>query len=83
MTFHIVCEITECYLAREFKSYTGQTVMTYLNMVRCKNAEICLAEGKSVTETAYECGFESISCFSRTYKKSWVYHHQNLRKNDK
>jgi AraC-like DNA-binding protein len=64
-----ICGITKCYLAREFKSYTGQTVLTYLNTLRSKHAEACLAEGMSVTETAYECGFESISYFSRTYKK--------------
>ena len=63
------CGITKCYLAREFKRYTGQTVLTYLNTLRCKQAEVCLAEGMSVTEAAYECGFESISYFSRTYKK--------------
>ena len=64
-----ICGITKYYLAREFKRYTGQTVFTYLNSIRCKNADICLSEGKSVTEAAYECGFESISYFSRTYKK--------------
>lgn len=64
-----MCGITKCYLAREFKAYTGQTVLTYLNMLRCKNAEASLAAGMSVTETAYECGFESVSYFSRTYKK--------------
>jgi AraC-like DNA-binding protein len=28
-----------------------------------------MAEGMSVTEAAFECGFESLSYFSRTYKK--------------
>lgn len=64
-----ICGITKPYLSREFKNYTGQTVMTYLNVIRCKNAELLLAEGRSVTEVAYECGFESVSYFSRTYKK--------------
>lgn len=64
-----VCGITKCHLSREFKRYTGQTVLTYLNALRCKNAQMCLIEGMSVTETAVECGFESISYFSRTYKR--------------
>ena len=64
-----ICGITKPYLSREFKNYTGQTVMTYLNIIRCKNAEMLLADGRSVTEAAYECGFESVSYFSRTYKK--------------
>ena len=63
------CGITKHHLSREFKRFTGQTVLTYLNTLRCKSAEVCLSEGMSVTETAFECGFESVSYFSRTYKK--------------
>ena len=61
--------ITKFHLSREFKRYTGQTVFTYINTVRCKNAELCIANGLSVTEAAYGCGFESLSYFSRTYKR--------------
>ena len=64
-----VCGITKYHLAREFKRYTGQTVITYLNVLRCKKAEVYLAEGMTVTEAAGESGFDSISYFSRTYKK--------------
>lgn len=64
-----LCGITKHHLAREFKKYMGQTVFTYLNILRCKNAEYCLSEGMSVTQAACENGFESLSYFSRTYKK--------------
>ena len=64
-----VCGITKFHLAREFKRYTGQTVITYINILRCKKAEVCLSEGMTVTEAACESGFDSISYFSRTYKK--------------
>ena len=64
-----VCGITKYHLAREFKRFTGQTVITYMNILRCKKAEVCLSEGMTVTEAAYESGFDSISYFSRTYKK--------------
>ena len=64
-----VCGITKFHLAREFKRYTGQTVITYVNILRCKRAEVCLSEGMTVTEAAVESGFDSISYFSRTYKK--------------
>ena len=64
-----VCGITKYHLAREFKRYTGQTVITYVNILRCRRAEVCLSEGKTVTEAAVESGFDSISYFSRTYKK--------------
>lgn len=64
-----ICGITKYHLAREFKKHTGQTVFSYLNSLRCKNAELCISEGMSVTEAAYTSGFESLSYFSRTYKK--------------
>ena len=63
------CGITKYHLAREFKRYTGQTVITHVNILRCKKADSCLSNGMTVTEAACECGFESISYFSRTYKK--------------
>lgn len=64
-----LCGVTKFHLAREFKRYTGQTVFTYLNFLRCKRAKILISEGKRVAEAAYECGFESLSYFSRTYKR--------------
>ena len=61
--------VSKYHMAREFKKFTGQTPITYINILRCKKAKTCILEGMSVTETAIECGFESISYFSRTYKK--------------
>jgi len=63
------CGITKYHLARLFKLYTGQTIFTYINVLRCQKAELCIREGMSITEAAYESGFESLSYFSRTYKK--------------
>lgn len=64
-----LCGITKYHLAREFKRYTNQSILTFLNSMRCKNAETLLRQGKTVTETAELCGFESVAYFSRTYKK--------------
>ncbi len=61
--------ISKYYLVREFKKHTGYTVVSYLNLLRCKNAEVFLAQGMSVTQAAMESGFESASYFSRMYKK--------------
>lgn len=63
------CGITKHHLSREFKLYTGQTVLTYVNSLRCRKASSCLAEGMNVTEAAIESGFENLSYFSRTYKR--------------
>ncbi len=60
--------ISKFHLSREFKKYTNQTLFTYLNFLRCKNAELCIQRGMSVTNAAYENGFETLSYFSRTYK---------------
>ena len=45
-----ICGITKYHLAREFKRYTGQTLITYVNVLRCRKAEHCLSEGMTVTE---------------------------------
>ena len=63
------CGVSRFHLAREFKNNTGQTLFEYVNMLRCKKASLLLADGKTVTETAYACGYDSISYFSRVYRK--------------
>lgn len=63
------CGVSKYHLSREFKNRTGQTVFSYMSMLRCKKAAMLLSEGKSVTETAYACGYESLSYFSRAYRK--------------
>lgn len=62
--------INKFYLTREFKKYTGETVFSCINMLRCKKAEHILLEGGTVTDAAMESGFESVSYFSRMYKKT-------------
>ena len=64
-----LCGISKCHLSREFKRYTGQTIMTYVNLIRCMRAQQSIASGKTVTEAALLWGFESVSYFSRVYKK--------------
>ena len=68
-TLASLCGVTKFHLMRQFKQYTGQTIFSYLNHLRCQNAELLIAEGNSITEAAYASGFESLSYFSRTYKK--------------
>lgn len=68
-----MCNITKFHLIREFKRYTGQTVFTYINILKCKKAQVCLMNGLTVTETATECGFDSVSYFSQVYKKIMGY----------
>lgn len=63
-----------CYLSKEafcryFKKTTGNTFVAFLNQYRISQAKRLLMMGKNVGETCYECGFESLSYFNRTFKK--------------
>ena len=63
------CGVTKYHLAREFKKQTGLTVVTYINALRCKHAARSIADGSSISSAAIESGFESLSYFSRMYKR--------------
>lgn len=75
--------INKFYLTKEFKKYTGETVFSCINALRCKNAERILISGGSVTDAAIESGFESVSYFSRTYKKLRGYPPSKYKENHK
>jgi AraC family transcriptional regulator, regulatory protein of adaptative response / methylated-DNA-[protein]-cysteine methyltransferase len=53
---------------RWFKSNYGVTFSGYQRMIRLNTAFNHLANGNSVTETAFDNGFESLSGFSDAYK---------------
>lgn len=69
-TLASLCGVTKFYLTREFKRFTGQTIFTYITVLKCKMAQNCLSSGMSVTEAAITCGFDDVSSFSQTYKKT-------------
>lgn len=57
-------------LNRCFKQAYGMTVFQYLRYERLNKAKKMLEEeGLSVTETAYQVGYDSLSHFSQVYKK--------------
>ncbi len=56
-------------LCREFKKLTGQTVFENLNNYRCIKAIDFLSSGHTVSESAFLCGFENLSFFTKTFKK--------------
>ena len=58
------------YFCREFKAFTGRTVVDYLNFLRCSNARRLIASGRyNVSESAAMSGFKSLSYFSRVYRR--------------
>ncbi len=58
------------YLCRVFKEYTGKSPTQHINTVRIEN--ICYeikASNKSITEIAFENGFNDIGYFCKVFKK--------------
>ena len=51
-----------------FKDNLYTTVTKYITSTRITQAKILLHQGKSVTETAYACGFNDYAHFIRTFK---------------
>ena len=57
-------------LCRVFKESLGTTVMKYIIGKRISQAKKYLKSGKSVSETAFLCGFHDYSNFIRTFTKT-------------
>lgn len=57
-------------LCSTFKQYLSTTVVKYVTGKRISYAKKLLAEGKNVTETAFECGFNDYANFIRTFKNA-------------
>lgn len=62
--------ITKYHLCRLFKENTNLTVVTYINMVKIQHACNLLSNTtKSITEIAFECGFNSSMYFCKTFRE--------------
>jgi len=61
--------LSKAAFCRYFKKMTRLTFIEFLNQYRIEQAKLLLKEDKNVTETCYECGFESLSYFNRIFKK--------------
>jgi len=63
------CNLGKEAFCRYFKKATGNTFVGFLNQYKISQAKRLLLAGKNVGETCFECGFESLSYFNRTFKK--------------
>nr|WP_299386693.1 AraC family transcriptional regulator [Allomuricauda sp.] len=63
-----MCNLGKEAFCRYFKKATGNTFTRFLNQYRISQAKRLLLLGKNVGEACYECGFESLSYFNRTFK---------------
>lgn len=58
------------YLSRIFNSYTGKTIIDYINEARIEKAAKLLVEtDKTVIEIGYSSGFSSLRTFNRSFLK--------------
>lgn len=65
-----VSGMSEKYLCRFFKEFTSKTLFGYINEMRIDSAcrEI-LGGDRSITEAAFDSGFNNLSYFSKTFKR--------------
>ena len=61
--------ISDYYLCRIFKAYTGRTVNEYLSQLRIEAAERLLLKGTSLHNVWRGCGFGSESSFARAFRQ--------------
>jgi AraC-like DNA-binding protein len=61
--------LSKSAFCRYFKKITRLTFVEFLNHYRINEAQKLLLLDKNVTEACFECGFESLSYFNRTFKK--------------
>ncbi len=75
-----ICNMDKAAFCRYFKRATGKTFIGFLNQYRISQAKRLLMHGKNISETCYECGFESLSYFNRTFKKIAAENPSNFKK---
>ena len=61
--------LTNEAFCRYFKNITKLTFTEFVNHYRIDKAKKLLLLDKNITETCFECGFESVSYFNRIFKK--------------
>ena len=62
--------MNKSFLSKRFKTATGFGFKEYIINLRIQNAcRLLLETNKSITDIAFECGFNSVSSFNRSFKK--------------
>ncbi|MDK2563712.1 Ada metal-binding domain-containing protein [Romboutsia sedimentorum] len=61
--------VNKNYLNKLFLQSYEKTIPQYLCFIRIKKAKVMLLEGSKIIETAFDCGFNSMSSFYSSFKK--------------
>ncbi len=73
---------TENYFCKFFKLSTNQTFLEFLNGYRCQMARNLMeTTGETITTIALDCGFSSVSYFSKVFSKIYKINPRNYRNN--
>lgn len=62
--------ISKSYLSHEFVRYTNTSVYEYIQFRRICGAKLLIASGVTLTDAAFQSGFNSYSSFLRTFRKT-------------
>ncbi len=74
--------VSPYYLSRRFKEVTGTTYITYLQVIRIRNAQnLLLYSTKTIKDICNSCGFPSFSQFNRVFHKYCAMSPTEFRKN--
>ena len=64
------CGLSEVHFRRVFEDYMNMAPMDYVNLVRIQKAcDLMIRKDSSMDIIALECGFASVSTFTRNFKK--------------
>lgn len=66
-----LCFISEASLNRLFNTIFKMSPYEYIQDIRLENAVLMLKTNKSILEIANDVGYNSISCFNKTFKKKY------------
>lgn len=72
--------ISKYYLCRLFRNFTGTTIVSVIQTMRCAEAQRMIEEGMPVGTAAMACGFENLSYFTRIFKRIMGCMPSSLRK---
>ena len=74
--------LSQCYLSRIFKKYTGMNFVQYRNRLRLEQAiELLHNTTNPIAEIAYECGFQDVRTFNRVFQQYTGHNPSAFRKN--
>lgn len=64
-----ISAVSEKYLCRFFREFTGYTPIKYVNRLRIERACAELKSNKAVTEVAFDCGFHDAGYFTKLFRR--------------